>query len=70
MEATKNNIGGHLKIRGNWGKFKYEGAYKISWGFEKEMGQAFRGPVTEGCNIRFEFSVTICFSPQLHQNII
>ena len=27
--------GGHLKIRGDWEKFKYEGAYKISWGFEK-----------------------------------
>ena len=35
MGATKNNTGGHLKIRGDWGKFKYEGAYKISWGFEK-----------------------------------
>ena len=25
----------HLKIRGDWETFKYEGAYKISWGFEK-----------------------------------
>ena len=33
--ATKNNTWGHLKIRGDWGKFKYEGAYKISWGFQK-----------------------------------
>ena len=33
--ATKNNTGGHLKIMGDWGKFKYEGAYKISWGVEK-----------------------------------
>ena len=42
--------GGHLKIRGDWEKFKYEGAYKISWGFDKNRGgKAFRGPVTEGC---------------------
>ena len=24
-----------MKIRGDWEKFKYGGAYKISWGFEK-----------------------------------
>ena len=24
--------GGHLKVRGDCKKFKYEGAYKISWG--------------------------------------
>ena len=24
--------GGHLKIRGDWEKFKYEEAYKIFWG--------------------------------------
>ena len=42
--------GGHLKIRADWEKFKYEGSYKISWGFEKNRGgKAFRGPVTEGC---------------------
>ena len=41
--------GGHLKIRG-LGKFKYEGAYKISWGFEKIEGARLSGgPVTEGC---------------------
>ena len=26
---------GHLKIRGDWEKLKYEGAYKVPWGFEK-----------------------------------
>ena len=30
--------GGHLKVRGDWEKFKYEGAYKFSWGFEKIEG--------------------------------
>ena len=43
--------GGHLKIRGDWEKLKYEGAYRISWGVEKDRGgKAFRGPVTEGCD--------------------
>ena len=51
MGTTKNNTGGHVKIRGDWEKIKYEGAYKISGGFEKNRrGKAFRGPVTEGCN--------------------
>ena len=49
MGATTNNTGGHLKIRGDWEKFKYEGACKISWGFKNRGGKAFRGPVTEGC---------------------
>ena len=35
--------GGHLKIRGDWEKFKYEGAYKISWGFEKIEGARLSG---------------------------
>ena len=30
--------GGHLKIGVDWEKFKYEGACKISWGFEKIEG--------------------------------
>ena len=43
MGATKNNTGGHLKIRGDWEKFKYEGAYKISWGIEKIEGARLSG---------------------------
>ena len=35
--------GGRLKIRGDWEKFKYEGAYKISWGFEKIEGARLSG---------------------------
>ena len=35
--------GGHLKIRGDWEKFKYEGAYKFSWGFEKIEGARLSG---------------------------
>ena len=47
--ATKNNIGArHLKIRGGWEKFKYEGAYKISWGLEKIEGQGFQGACYRG----------------------
>ena len=37
MGATKNNTGGHLKIRGDWEKFRYEGVYKISWGGLKKI---------------------------------
>ena len=33
----------HLKIRGDWEKFKYEGAYKISWGFDKNRGARLSG---------------------------
>ena len=42
--------GGHLKIRVDCGKFKYEGHTKFLGGFEKNReGKAFRGPATEGC---------------------
>ena len=30
MGAIKNNTGGHLKIRGDWETFRYEGGNKIS----------------------------------------
>ena len=43
MGATKNNAGGHLKIRGDWEKSKYEGAYKISWGVAKIKGARLSG---------------------------
>ena len=33
--ATKNNTGETFENKGALGKIKYEGAYKISWGFEK-----------------------------------
>ena len=32
MGATKNNTGGHLKIRGDWEQFKYEGHTKFLGG--------------------------------------
>ena len=32
-----------MKIRGDWEKFKCEGAYKISWGFEKMEGARLSG---------------------------
>ena len=50
---TKNNTGGGdiLKL-GDSEKFKYEEAYKISWGLRNTGGKAFRGAVTEGCIIR------------------
>ena len=32
-----------MKIRGDWEKFKCEGAYKISWGFEKIEGARLSG---------------------------
>ena len=41
--ATKNNTGEHSKIRGDWEKFKYEGACKISWEFEKIEGARLSG---------------------------
>ena len=41
--------GGHLKIRRDWEKFKYEGAHKISWGFEKiEGARLSRGLLQRG----------------------
>ena len=36
-------IQGHLEIRGDWDKLKYEGAYKISWEFEKNRGARLSG---------------------------
>ena len=49
---------GHLKIRGDWEKFKYEGHTKFLGGFEKNRGgKAFRGPVTERYFIEIERSV-------------
>ena len=57
MGATKNNTGGTFEKLGGVGKFKYEGAYKISWGGLKNRGgKAFRGPVTEGCLKEFNSS--------------
>ena len=43
---------GQLRIiQGDWEKFKYEVAYKISWRFEKVEGARLSGgPVTEGCS--------------------
>ena len=37
-----------MKIRGDWEKLKCEGAYKISWGFEKIEGQGFKGACYRG----------------------
>ena len=45
--------GGHLKIRG-LEKFKYEGAYKISWGLEKIKGER----LSEGLLQRGASSIT------------
>ena len=57
MGPTKNNTGGHLKIRG-LGKFKYEGAYKISCRFKKIEGARFSGGLLHrgvgGCAVRRE----------------
>ena len=45
-----------MKIRGDWGKFKYEGAYKISWGFEKIEGARLSGGLLHrGVNKIFQF---------------
>ena len=52
--ATKNNTGGHLKIRGDWEKFKYEGAFKISWGFEKIEGARLLGGLLQRRVLTFE----------------
>ena len=41
--------GGHLKIREDWEKFKYEGHTKFLGGLKNRGGKAFRGPVTEAC---------------------
>ena len=50
MGATKNNTGGHFKIRGPGRNPNMRGHTKFRGGFEKNRGgKAFRGPVTEGC---------------------
>ena len=36
-------LGRHLKIRGDWEKFKYEREYKISWGLIKIEGARLSG---------------------------
>ena len=49
--------GGHLKIRGDWEKFKYEGAYKISWGGEKIEGARLSGGMLQsGVNEQHKFN--------------
>ena len=56
MGATKNNTGGHLKIRGTWKKTNLRGHTKFRGGFEKiKECKAFRGPVTERCFTRYRF---------------
>ena len=49
MGATKNNTGGHLKIRGTGKNSNMRGHTKFLGDFKKRGGKAFRGPVTEGC---------------------
>ena len=39
---------GTFENLGDWEKFKYEGAYKISCGFEKIEGQGFQGACYRG----------------------
>ena len=50
MGATKNNTGGHLKIRGTRTNSNMRGHTKFLRGLKNRGGKAFRGPVTEGCN--------------------
>ena len=49
MWATKNNTGGHLKIRGTGKNSNMRGHTKFLGGLKNRGGKAFRGPVTEGC---------------------
>ena len=50
MGATKNNTGGHLKIRGDCGNSNMRGMQNFLGGLKNRGGKAFRGPVTEGCS--------------------
>ena len=49
MWTTKNNTGGHLKIRGTRKNSNMMGHRKFLGGFKNRGGKAFREPVTEGC---------------------
>ena len=49
MWTTKNNTGGHLKIRGTRKNSNMMGHTKFLGGFKNRGGKAFREPVTEGC---------------------
>ena len=49
MGATKNNTGGHLKIRETGKNSNMRGHAKFFGGLKNRGGKAFRGPVTEGC---------------------
>ena len=51
MGATKNNTGGHLKIKGTGKNSNMRGHTKFLGGLKNRGGKAFRGPVTEGCLI-------------------
>ena len=48
---------GQLRIiRGDWEKFKYEGAYKISWGLEKIEGARLSGACYRGVFSKFVYN--------------
>ena len=49
MGATKNNTGGHLKIRGTGKNSNMRGHTKFRGGFKNIGCKASRGTVTEGC---------------------
>ena len=46
--ATKNNKGGHLKIRGTWKNSNMRGHTKFLGGFEKQRGRGFQGACYRG----------------------
>ena len=56
--ATNNNTGGRtFENYGDWEKFKYEGAYKISWGVEKiERARLSAGLLQRGVYITENYS--------------
>ena len=70
MGATKNNTGGHLKIRGAWEKFKYKGAYKIFLGFEKIEGQGFHGACYRWGVIKPSFVIVTNAKDKRHASLI
>ena len=66
MGATKNNAGGHLKIRGT-GKIQYEGAYEISWRFQKIEGARLSGGLLQRGVLKYS-APKITTSRQMQRN--
>ena len=54
MGATKNNTGGHLKIRGDWENSNMRGHTKFLGGFEKIKGARLSGGLLQRGVLKYD----------------